>query len=302
MFLMPPATKASTVSKAARATTAVPAKKVVPAQREAAETVPAKQKPAKKVTAKKAVRRDEIPIVWRGRRLNARTILMLQSAERHLGGERMVITQGSFNTTVEASKGTHDRGGVFDVSVRVGAPINKKLRALRRAGFAAWHRTPDQFKKEEHVPEHIHAVSLFDNNLAANAKKQKTSFLAVPPGNGLASGGADDGPQVPRPAKPTLVKQTVRRRDILLGKTNDSVGYLQDVLGLTPDRFFGAKETLPLVKKRFGWNGKKPMREKLFRKLFPVSVFELDATVKDETVVAAGAPIGQPAGAAPTPV
>jgi hypothetical protein len=119
--------------------------------------------------------------------LNAKTILMLQSAERRLG-QRLVITQGSFNTTVGPSKGTHDRGGVFDVSVRgPGATINKKLRARRREGFAAWHRRPEQFKAADHVPEHIHAVSLFDTNLSTAAGNQKRDFLAKPPLNGLAN-------------------------------------------------------------------------------------------------------------------
>jgi hypothetical protein len=198
----------------------------------------------------------------------------------------VVITQGSFNTTVGPSKGTHDRGGVFDVSVRgPGATINKKLRVLRREGFAAWHRRPEQFKAADHVPEHIHAVSLFDTDLSTAAGNQKRDFLADPPLNGLLNKGDDDGPKVPRPDSPTLVKQTVRRREILFTQTNDSVGYLQDVLGLTPDRFFGPLETQRFMKEQFGWNGKKPMSESLFRKLFPVNVFTLDATI--DTPVAA---------------
>lgn len=262
-----------------------------------------KATPAKKTAAKKAVgvtaaRSDDVPMSWRGRRMNAKTILMLQSAERDLG-QRMVVTQGSFSKGVGPSKGTHDRGGVIDISVRgPGASIDKKLRALRRAGFAAWHRTPDQFRAEDHVPEHIHAVSLFDKHLSPSAKTQRESFLAVPPGNGLANHKADDGPPVPRPARPTLTRQTVRRRDILLGETNDSVGFLQDVLGLTPDRFFGSVETRPAVRKRFGWNGKTPMSERLFRELFPALVFELDATVDDDPAAAAaggGHPAAKPA-------
>lgn len=238
---------------------------------------------AKKAAAVEAIGlTDDVPIAWRGRRLNAKTIMMLQAAERELG-QRLVITQGSFNSDVGPSAGTHDRGGVVDISVRApAASIAKKVRALRRVGFAAWHRRPSQFRPEDKVPEHIHAVSLFDTNLSEEARDQRRAYRANPPLNGLKSGDRDDGPRVPIPELPTLVKQTVRRRDILFMQTNDSVGYLQDVLGLTPDRFFGPKETQRFTKEQFGWNGEKPMSERLFRKLFPASIFNLDASIEPE--------------------
>ena len=243
----------------------------------AKKKVPDKKKKA--FAAKTISHTDDVPIKWRGRELNAKTILMLQAVERRLG-QRLVITQGSFNPDVGPSKGTHDGGGVVDISVRdAGASTARKLRALRKEGFAAWRRLPSQFKPEDKVPEHIHAVSLFDENLSRNAKTQKRDFKANPPLNGLLSKGPDDGPRVPIPKSLTLVKQTVHRRDILFGRTNDSVGHLQDVLGLTPDRFFGAKETQRFMKEQFGWNGRKPMSERLFRKLFPAEVFILDAAI-----------------------
>jgi len=90
--------------------------------------------------AKKISHTDDNPIMFRGRKLNVKTIRMLRSAERGLG-ERLVITQGSVNSSVQASAGTHDGGGVFDVSVRAGgARRQRKVRVLSRAGFAAWHR------------------------------------------------------------------------------------------------------------------------------------------------------------------
>jgi hypothetical protein len=162
----------------------------------------------------------------------------------------------------------------------------RKVRVLRRAGFAAWHRLPTDFKPELHVPEHIHAVLLFDHDLSTGAGSQKRDYLAEPRLNGLLNRAHDNGPKVPVPASPTLVKQTVRRREILFMQTNDSVGYLQDVLGLTPDKFFGPAETQRFMKEQFGWNGRKRMSEGLFRKLFPVSVFELDAAI-DPGVAAA---------------
>jgi hypothetical protein len=44
------------------------------------------------------------------------------------------------------------------------------------------------------------------------------------------------------------------------------------------------------VKAQLGWNGKKSMSEKLFRKLFPVNVFNLDATVDGEVAVPVNGP------------
>ena len=94
----------------------------------------------KAAVAKKISHTDDNPIMFRGRKLNVKTIRMLRSAERGLG-ERLVITQGSVNSSVQASAGTHDGGGVFDVSVRAGgARRQRKVRVLSRAGFAAWHR------------------------------------------------------------------------------------------------------------------------------------------------------------------
>jgi hypothetical protein len=215
---------------------------------------------------------DKQPIPWRGHRLNAKTILMLQAAERRLG-ERLDITQGSFNTTVAASANTHSQGGVMDLGVRSSGPSTAKtVRVLRSVGFAAWHRRPEQFPSQQ-VPEHVHAVSIFDHDLPAAAAAQRADYLAEPPRNGLASGAKDDGPRVPIPRKPELVKQTVRRRDIVFDATNESVAFLQDVTGLGPDGFFGPV-TRGVMTSRFGWDGSAPMSRKLFRRLFPAAVFE----------------------------
>jgi lysozyme len=289
MFLAPHAKKAGVAKKAAPAKK-VTAKKAAPAKKAAAK----KAAPAKKVAAKKLGHTDDIVIRWRGHKLNARTILMLQAAERRLG-QRVTITQGSFNPDVEASAGTHDRGGVLDISIRTGPRTQRKVRVLRKEGFAAWHRLPTDFKASAHVPEHIHAVSLFDHELSSEAAKQKTAYLGEPRLNGLKNKAPDSGPKVPIPAKPTLVKQTVRRREILFNETNDSVGFMQDMLGLTPDGFFGPDETQRFMNEQFGWNGKKPMGERLFRKLFPEGLFVLDATVP----AAPAAPVVPAVAAAP---
>jgi hypothetical protein len=220
---------------------------------------------------------DEKALPWRGRKANAKTILMLQAAERILG-HRFEITQGSFNGTVAQSAGTHDQGGVLDLSVHTpGSSTRRKVKALRKVGFAAWHRTPDQFN-EPKPPEHIHAVSLFDTNLSDDAADQKTAFLAVPPRNGLASGALDDGPTVSVPDHPRLVKQTVRRSEILFDATNESVAFLQDVIGLLPDGFFGPV-TRNVMTNLHGWGGAEPMSAALFKQLFRPSVFKRDLVV-----------------------
>jgi hypothetical protein len=226
---------------------------------------------------------DNKALPWRGHRLNAKTILMLQAAERILG-HRLVITQGSFNGGdggVGASKGTHDKGGVLDFSVHTpGSSTRKKVRALRKVGFAAWHRTPDQFHEPRPVPEHIHAVSIFDTNLSIEAEGQRTGYLDDPPRNGLASGALDDGPKVLVPDRPRLVKQTVRRAEIVFGGTNGSVAFMQDVVGLLPDGVFGPV-TRGVMKRLHDWGGAEPMTEKLFKELFRPSVFKRDLVVAD---------------------
>ena len=222
---------------------------------------------------------DSKALPWRGRRANAKTILMLQAAERILG-HRLVITQGSFTSLVPQSAKTHDKGGVLDLSVHTpGSSTRKKVKALRKVGFAAWHRTPDQFNDPK-PPEHIHAVSLFDTNLSDDAADQKAGFLADPPRNGLASGALDDGPEVPVPDQPRLVKQVVRRADIVFGATNESVAFLQDVVGLLPDGFFGPV-TRNVMKNLHDWGGAEPMSKELCKQLFRPSVFKRDLVVGD---------------------
>ena len=223
---------------------------------------------------------DSKKLPWRGHELNAKTILMLQAAERILE-HRLVISQGSFNPGFEPSGGTHDKGGVFDLSVHTpGSSTRRKVKALRKVGFVAWHRTPDQFPPEDNVREHIHAVSLFDTNLSAAAANQKAAYLDDPPRNGLVGGALDDGPKVPVPDRPRLAKQVVRRADIVFGATNESVAFLQDVVGLLPDGFFGPV-TRNVMKTLHDWGGAEPMTKELCKQLFRPSVFKRDLVVGD---------------------
>jgi hypothetical protein len=212
---------------------------------------------------------DKIAIGWRGKKLNAKTILMLQSAERRLG-RRLELFQGSFNPGgVDASAHTHDLGGVLDIK----GNDTKVVRVLRKVGFAAFPRTVEQFGVS-----HIHAVSIFDTDLHPEAAAQVQDYKRG--GNGLSgkSHGPDTGPKVTSPREPELVKQAVHRREILFNQTNDSIAFLQDRLGATPDGFFGPV-TQAATKRRFGWDGVTPLGEKKFLKFFPASVFIADAAL-----------------------
>ncbi len=126
---------------------------------------------------------------WRGRtNVDAITINGVERAER-ISGHEFVVTQGSYQSGggEPLSAGTHDLGGVVDL--RWCGHISC-IKALREAGFAAWHRTPAQGP----WPDHIHAVGIGHPYLAPVAARQVESYRAGR--NGLASNGADDGPRI----------------------------------------------------------------------------------------------------------
>ncbi|MBE1531161.1 peptidoglycan-binding protein [Actinomadura algeriensis] len=124
--------------------------------------------------------------------VNTRTRSMLAEAERLLG-RRLVLEQGSYNPGGDpTSAGTHDGGGVVDISVRGmdSATRTAVARALRRVGFAAWVRSPGQGD----WPWHIHAAAINDTDLSSQAQHQTGDYyLGL---NGLADRGPDDGPKV----------------------------------------------------------------------------------------------------------
>ncbi|WP_344856834.1 peptidoglycan-binding protein [Planomonospora alba] len=125
--------------------------------------------------------------------VNTRTRSMLAEAERLLGRD-LVVLQGSYNPGGDpTSAGTHDGGGALDISVEKmsSAARSAAVRALRRVGFAAWVRTPEQAD----WPWHIHAVAISDTDLSSQSQHQVGDYyLGL---NGLAGRGPDDGPKVP---------------------------------------------------------------------------------------------------------
>ncbi|AWS46927.1 peptidoglycan-binding protein [Streptosporangium sp. 'caverna'] len=124
--------------------------------------------------------------------VDTRTRSMLAEAKRLLGRD-LVLLQGSYNRGGDpTSAGTHDGGGVVDISVKgmSSATRTAVARALRNVGFAAWVRSPDQAD----WPWHIHAAAINDTDLSGQAQHQIGDYyLGL---NGLAGRGPDDGPKV----------------------------------------------------------------------------------------------------------
>ncbi|MEP7019164.1 MAG: peptidoglycan-binding protein [Pseudonocardiales bacterium] len=124
--------------------------------------------------------------------INTRTKRMLAAAEAILG-RTLVLSQGSYNPGGDpSSAGTHDGGGVVDVSVSGMTPAYRitVAKALRTVGFAAWVRNPSQGD----WPYHIHAAAISDTDLSSPAQHQTGDYYLGK--NGLASGAPDDGPKV----------------------------------------------------------------------------------------------------------
>lgn len=117
-------------------------------------------------------------VTFGGKTVNKRTEAMLKTA-----GYTGSLTQGSYNTGVSASAGTHDGGGVVDIP----STSTDLLKKLRQAGFAAWIRT----SKEGFSP-HTHAVAIGDKEMSRTAKDQVVDYFAGR--NGLANNGPDTAP------------------------------------------------------------------------------------------------------------
>jgi len=119
--------------------------------------------------------------------------LLASPAERLLG-RTLTLSQGSYNPGGDpTSAGTHDGGGVVDISVdgMTAATRTAVARVLREVGFAAWVRNPSQGD----WPWHIHAAAINDTDLSSQAQHQIGDYyLGL---NGLANHAPDDGPRIP---------------------------------------------------------------------------------------------------------
>lgn len=126
----------------------------------------------------------ETRITFRGHRLNTRTRDMLLAAEKLLGYQLHLI-QGSYNSGVSASAGTHDGGGAMDVWGKGTAHWGTEIAVLRRVGFAAWGRTPSQGPWGYHE----HCIAIGDPELSSGARAQVVDYFNGR--NGLAGNGKD---------------------------------------------------------------------------------------------------------------
>jgi hypothetical protein len=149
-------------------------------------------------------------IAINGMLLNQRTLSMLEQAAQLYRGELEItghaITQGSYNSGVTASFGTHDGGGAVDLSVmRRGTytvlydEIEPLIQAMRVAGFAAWLRELDELYPGS--PIHVHAVAVGDQHLSAAASQQLTGdfgyfrgYNGIPSPNGVPIPDRHGGP------------------------------------------------------------------------------------------------------------
>lgn len=123
-----------------------------------------------------------------GKRVNARTADMLRAADGKLSWS-ITLTQGSYNSSNPDSAGTHDGGGVVDISVSSLSTTQRwqTVQALRTVGFAAWLRTPsDGFEY------HIHANGISDPDMSPSARNQVHDYYFGK--NGLANHNADNTP------------------------------------------------------------------------------------------------------------
>lgn len=125
-----------------------------------------------------------------GRRVNTRTRDMLAAADALLSWS-LVLSQGSYTSANPSSAGTHDGGGVVDISVTNLTTTQRweTVRALRTVGFAAWLRNPSQGS----WPYHIHAAAVSDPDLAQAARNQIHDYYFGR--NGLANHAADNTPE-----------------------------------------------------------------------------------------------------------
>lgn len=129
-------------------------------------------------------------VSFRGVRVNVRTRVMIERAESYMKqmgiNSKLSFSQGSYNTSVSASAGTHDGGGALDI--RIGgyssATADNVVKALRMAGFAAWHRgVNDSFDP------HIHAIAIGDTRATQVAKNQVSEYRRG--GDGLVGSAGD---------------------------------------------------------------------------------------------------------------
>lgn len=135
---------------------------------------------------------------WRGHRFDQRTLSAVKELERQsiaAGLGPLRVAQAGYNPGgVAASAGTHDLGGVVDLSIKHLSASDQRtfLRLSRRLGWASWIRTADQG-----FPLHWHGV-LIGHKAGHIAPGAAAQVLAYDAGrDGLAGNRIDPNPWRP---------------------------------------------------------------------------------------------------------
>jgi hypothetical protein len=141
-------------------------------------------------------------------RITPRLAGLLVDARRAAGipSTSAKVIQGSYNRGVAASAGTHDAGGVADLSI-AGLSSDQQVKLvveLRRRNGCAWLRTPAYGWPASAGGPHLHAVIRDEPGLSAGAKSQVAAYDKGL--NGLASKHRDT---LPRPEQHSV--ETVRK-------------------------------------------------------------------------------------------
>jgi hypothetical protein len=136
---------------------------------------------------------------WRGVVVNARTRDALRWAERKWQQQHRGLSirpsQGSYKGSgggnrVRASGGTHDGGGVVDISVSGLSETQRVhlVHALKDAGAAAWFRPPNWDGRGG--GPHVHVIFVADREMDPSAARQVQSYDSGR--NGLNNNARDD--------------------------------------------------------------------------------------------------------------
>lgn len=153
---------------------------------------------------------DLTPVEINGWTINARTLAMLRHAQELYGGAidltGAALTQGSYHDNGSASFGTHMGGGAVDLAIFIPgtwtidyAELQRLVRSLRAAGFAAWVRNIDEVYPGSGY--HIHAIAVGDPQLSQAAEEQLTGrygyfygWNGLPKPDGVPAADREGGP------------------------------------------------------------------------------------------------------------
>lgn len=132
-------------------------------------------------------------VTWRGVQLDERTAAQMTEVAAAVPFY-VDPSQGSWSGAA-ASAGTHSGCGAIDITNLGASECDALVYEMRRVGFAAWHRTPEQ----SDWVRHVHGISVQPGGkgdrgcLHASAHDQVVDYYENR--NGLASNNRDDGPR-----------------------------------------------------------------------------------------------------------